>query len=102
MAMDSTVPPKDHHYISLLYQRCPLRTCSALERGNTPGYIPRPEDSSGAHVRRKFYQKLRHVSSAKGGGLHFGCTVILTSQFIRSRRNWRVEEPCVPGGLCSG
>ena len=67
MAMDRTIPAKDQHYISLFDQRCPLRTRSALERGNTPGYIPRPEDRSGAHVRRKLYQKLLRMSSAKEG-----------------------------------
>ncbi len=51
MAMDGAVPTKDNHHISLFYKRCPLSTCSALERGNTPGYIPRPEDGSGAHVQ---------------------------------------------------
>jgi len=49
--MDGTIPAKDHHHISLFDQRRPLRTRSALDRGNTPGYIPRPEDSSGAHVQ---------------------------------------------------
>src|SRR5260370_1319273 len=81
MAMDGAVPAKDHHYISLFDPRRPLCTRSTLECGNTPGYIPRPEDRSGAHVRRKLYQKLERMSSC----LNLCCrpTLVIPSGFSR-------------------
>src|SRR5437667_6592881 len=96
MAMDGAVPAKDHDHISVFDQRCPLRTRGALEHGNTSGQIPRAEDRGGAHMRRKFYQKLCRMSLCQTGSLRYLSPVIL-SKPIHSLANElaRRRTPCL-------